>query len=47
MRPSNRDKILDAAARVVQREGVTSVTLESVAAEAELTEAYAVTGGDA
>jgi AcrR family transcriptional regulator len=37
MRQSNRTKILDAAAEVVQRDGVTSVTLESVAAEAGLT----------
>jgi AcrR family transcriptional regulator len=37
MRESNRSKILDAAARVVQREGVRSVTYESVAAEAGLT----------
>lgn len=37
MRPSNRDRILDAAVRVIQREGVTAVTFDSVAAEAELT----------
>ncbi|PUB27808.1 TetR family transcriptional regulator [Promicromonospora sp. AC04] len=37
MRPSNRDRILDAAVGVVQREGVTAVTFDSVAAEAELT----------
>ncbi|GAA4694438.1 transcriptional regulator, TetR family [Promicromonospora umidemergens] len=37
MRPSNRDHILDAAVRVIQREGVTAVTFDSVAAEAELT----------
>lgn len=37
MRPSNRDRILDAAVRVIQREGVTAVTFDSLAAEAELT----------
>lgn len=37
MRPSNRNKILDAALRVAEREGVTAVTLESVAGEAGLT----------
>jgi AcrR family transcriptional regulator len=37
VRPSNRDRILDTAVRVVQREGVTAVTFDSVAAEAELT----------
>ena len=37
MRPSNRNRILDAAVRVVQRDGVTAVTFDSVAAEAELT----------
>jgi AcrR family transcriptional regulator len=37
VRPSNRDRILDAAVRVIQREGVTAVTFDSVAAEAELT----------
>lgn len=37
MRPSNRSKILDAAIRVVHRDGVTGITFESVAAEAGLT----------
>lgn len=37
MRPSKRHEILDAATRVVQREGVTTLTYESVAAEAGLT----------
>ncbi|MGW0523226.1 TetR/AcrR family transcriptional regulator [Crossiella sp. NPDC003009] len=37
MRQSNRAKILEAAVDIVQRAGVTSVTLESVAAEAGLT----------
>lgn len=37
MRPSNRDQILAAAAAVVQRDGVTALTLESVAAGAGLT----------
>ncbi|WP_110208609.1 TetR/AcrR family transcriptional regulator [Nocardioides daejeonensis] len=37
MRPSNRSKILEAAVRVAQRDGVTAVTLDSVAAEASLT----------
>ena len=37
MRQSNRTKVLDAAVDVVQRDGVTGVTLESVAAEAGLT----------
>lgn len=37
MRPSNRNKILDAAIRVVHREGVTGITFESVALEAGLT----------
>jgi AcrR family transcriptional regulator len=37
VRPSNRSRILDAAVRVVQRDGVTAVTFDSVAAEAELT----------
>lgn len=37
MRPSNKTGILDAAVRVVDKSGVTAVTLESVAAEAGLT----------
>lgn len=37
MRPSNRSKILDAAIRVIHRDGVTGVTFDSVAAEAEVT----------
>jgi AcrR family transcriptional regulator len=37
MRQSNRTKILEAAVDIVQREGITGVTLESVAAEAGLT----------
>lgn len=37
MRPSSHDRILDAAVRVIQREGVTAVTFDSVAADAELT----------
>lgn len=37
MRQSNRRKILEAAVAVVQRDGVTSVTLDSVAVEAGLT----------
>jgi len=37
MRASNRTAILDAAIRVVERSGITAVTLESVAAEAGLT----------
>jgi AcrR family transcriptional regulator len=37
VRPSNRSRILDGAVRVVQRDGVTAVTFDSVAAEAELT----------
>ncbi|MFH9138780.1 TetR/AcrR family transcriptional regulator [Streptomyces sp. NPDC017524] len=37
MRTSKRIKILEAATRVVQREGVKSVTFDSVAAEAGLT----------
>ncbi|HWH25128.1 MAG TPA: TetR/AcrR family transcriptional regulator [Pseudolysinimonas sp.] len=37
MRESNRDKVLAAAARLVEREGVRSVTYESVAAESGLT----------
>lgn len=37
MRPSNRTKILDAAIRVVQDDGVGAVTFDSVAAEAGLT----------
>ncbi|MEU6643443.1 TetR/AcrR family transcriptional regulator [Saccharomonospora sp. NPDC046836] len=37
MRVSNRGTILSAAVRLVQREGVTAVTFDSVAAEAELT----------
>lgn len=37
MRPSNRNKILEAAIRVVHRDGVTGITYESVAAEAGLT----------
>lgn len=36
-RPSNRAKVLEAAVRLAQREGVTAVTLDSVAAEAALT----------
>ncbi|CAD7714554.1 HTH-type transcriptional regulator BetI [Xanthomonas hydrangeae] len=37
MRPSNRSKILDAALRVIDREGVTAVTFESVSSEAGIT----------
>jgi AcrR family transcriptional regulator len=37
VRQSNRRKILEAAVAVVQRDGVTSVTLDSVAVEAGLT----------
>lgn len=37
MRPSNKTIILHAAAAVVEREGVTAVTLDSVSAEAGLT----------
>lgn len=37
MRESKQTQILDAAARVVQREGIASVTYETVAAEAGLT----------
>lgn len=37
MRQSNRDNILEAAIRVIDRDGVTAVTFDSVAAEAELT----------
>ncbi|MET4923870.1 TetR/AcrR family transcriptional regulator [Streptomyces sp. PSRA5] len=37
MRTSKRTQILEAAARVVEREGVKSVTFDSVAAEAGLT----------
>lgn len=37
MRPSNRSKILEAAVRVVHRDGVTGITFESVAAESGLT----------
>lgn len=37
MRQSNRTKILESAVAVIQRDGVTAVTLESVAAEAGVT----------
>ncbi|NJP68043.1 TetR/AcrR family transcriptional regulator [Streptomyces spiramenti] len=37
MRPSSRPLILDAAIRVTEREGITHLTLESVAEEAGLT----------
>lgn len=37
MRLSNRSKILEAAIRVIDRDGVTAVTFDSVAAEAEVT----------
>jgi AcrR family transcriptional regulator len=37
MRPSNRSKILDAAVRVVDRDGLTGVTFDSVSAEAGVT----------
>lgn len=37
MRQSKRTLILDAAVQVVQREGITAVTFDSVAAQAELT----------
>ena len=37
MRPSQRDQILDAAIRVVERTGVTGVTFDAVAAEAGVT----------
>ena len=37
MRPSNRTKILEAAARVVDKDGVDAVTFESVCLEAGLT----------
>ncbi|MGO2750423.1 MAG: TetR/AcrR family transcriptional regulator [Pseudoclavibacter sp.] len=37
MRTSKREHILDAAYRVIEREGVTALTYDSVAAEADLT----------
>lgn len=37
MRTSKRDRILDAAVNVINRDGVRAVTFESVAAEAKLT----------
>lgn len=37
MRPSNRSKILDAAVRVIHRDGIIGVTFDSVAAEAGVT----------
>lgn len=37
MRTSNKDRILDAAVRVINRDGVGAVTFESVSAEAGLT----------
>jgi AcrR family transcriptional regulator len=37
MRPSSRTLILDAAARLTEREGITALTLEAVAEEAGLT----------
>ncbi|MES2585200.1 MAG: TetR/AcrR family transcriptional regulator [Pseudomonadota bacterium] len=37
MRPSNRTKILDAAVRVIHRDGLIGVTFDSVAAEASVT----------
>lgn len=37
MRPSNRSAILDAAIRVIHRDGVTGVTFDSVAAESGIT----------
>jgi len=37
MRTSNRSKILDAAIRVIERDGVTGVTFDAVAAEAGVT----------
>lgn len=37
MRPSNRSKILEAAVRVVDRDGVTGVTFDSVSAESGVT----------
>ncbi len=37
MRSSNRTKILDAAIRVVSREGITALTYESISAETGLT----------
>lgn len=37
VRPSNRTKILDAAVRLVQRNGITAITYEAVATESGLT----------
>lgn len=37
MRVSNRDKILEAAIRVIDRDGITAVTFDSVAGEAGVT----------
>lgn len=37
MRPSNRSTILSAAIRVIERDGITAVTFDSVAAESGLT----------
>lgn len=37
MRPSNRSKILDAAVRVIHRDGLIGVTFDSVAAESGVT----------
>lgn len=39
MRESNRDRILDAVVRLVERAGVTAVTFDAVAAEAGITRA--------
>ena len=37
MRQSNRESILDAAVRVINRDGITAITFDAVAAEAEVT----------
>lgn len=37
MRPSNRSKILDAAVRVVDRDGITGVTFDAVSVESGIT----------
>ncbi|OYN89138.1 TetR/AcrR family transcriptional regulator [Parenemella sanctibonifatiensis] len=37
MRPSNRSRILEAAIRIIDRDGMTALTFDAVAAESDLT----------
>ena len=45
MRESNRDKILDGVVRLIERDGVTAVTFDAVAAETPVADLIEQMGG--